>query len=73
MNPQLAKFIQKDEEKIMKILRLFQLISGVNESIDASQAMNTPAMVKQLKLQKKGFVEELNEILRGSYKLLVKG
>lgn len=72
MNHQLEKFIKKDEEKLMKILRLFHLISGVNESIEASQKMNSSAMVKQLKLQRKGFIEELNEIMHSSYQLLIK-
>lgn len=71
MTTQLEKFLQRDEEKLLRMLRLFHLISSVNESIEASQRMNSRAMVKQLKLQKEGFVKELNEIMQKNYQLLV--
>ena len=72
ISPQLQKFLEKDEEKLLRILRLFHLISSVNESIKASDQMKNSAMLQQLKIQKNGFVKELNEIMRSQYQLLVR-
>ena len=69
MSKELLVFLENDEEKLVRILRLFQLISGVNKSIEASQKMDSNSMIKQFEYQKAKFIKELNEILSNHYKL----
>jgi hypothetical protein len=53
MSDGLKSFIEQDEQKLVRILRLFQLIAETNQSIEASEKMQSPSMVKQLEYQKK--------------------
>jgi hypothetical protein len=73
MSDGLKKFIEKDEQKLVRILRLFQLIAEANQSIKASETMESPSMVKQLEHQKAKFVKELNELLSKEYQLILTG
>ena len=69
MSDGLKNFIEKDEQKLVRILRLFQLIADVNKSIDASKKLESPSMIKQFEHQKANFVKELNEILQQKFQL----
>jgi len=69
MSDGLKNFLEKDEQKLVCILRLFQLIAEANQSIKASEQMQSPSMVKQLEHQKIKFIKELNEILNQKYQL----
>jgi|GEM_PF-6032752 hypothetical protein len=69
MSDGLKNFLEKDEQKLVRILRLFQLIAEANQSIKASEQMQSPSMVKQLEHQKIKFIKELNEILNQKYQL----
>jgi hypothetical protein len=71
MSDGLKTFIEKDEQKLVRILRLFQLIAEANQSIEASKKMQSPSMVKQFEHQKNKFVKELNEILNQKFKLVL--
>jgi len=69
MSDGLKLFIEKDEQKLVRILRLFQLIAEVNQSIEASKKMESTSMIKQFEYQKAKFIKELNEILDQKFKL----
>jgi hypothetical protein len=69
MSDGLKNFLEKDEQKLVRILRLFQLIAEANQSIKASEQMQSPSMVKQLEHQKIKFIKKLNEILNQKYQL----
>lgn len=69
MSDELKSFIEKDKRKLVRILRLFQLIADVNKSIEASEKMQSPSMIKQFEHQKSKFVKELNEILHQKFQL----
>lgn len=73
MSKELEAFFDNDKEKLIRILRLFQLISGLNKSIEASKKMDSPSMIKQFRQQKVQFVQELNEILEQQYQLVLAG
>jgi hypothetical protein len=69
MSEGLKSFIEQDEQKLVRILRLFQLIAAANQSIAASENMQSPSMIKQLEHQKNKFVKELNELLHQKFNL----
>lgn len=71
MSDGLKAFIEKDEQRLVRIMRLFQLIADVNKSIEASKKMESLSMIKQFEHQKAKFVKELNQILKQKFQLVL--
>lgn len=70
MEEQLQDFINSNEEKYLKVLRLLHLIEGVNKSIENSKELGSDLMLRQYKHLKGEYTQELLVVL-ADYDLLL--
>lgn len=70
MEVKLEAILGHHDKKYIRILRLLQLIEGVNQSIDNSRKLKSRSMLRQYEDLKKQYTSEFLELLE-EYKLPV--
>lgn len=70
MEVKLEDILGHNDKKYIRILRLLQLIEGVNNSIDNGRKLKNRSMIRQYEHLKKQYTSELLEFL-SEYKLPV--